>query len=172
MPGFVPPVVLADYSEVDAAIAAANELNEELYSVSSWANLQDAINAVTRDLTINYQDRVDGYAAAIWAAIDALVEREVTGIIIAPDLSDIAANPQYFLVADGRDTWILSFYIERVFDNGTSVLEKITVEIHGNNITNNFNIGSHSFYLGDGFTLELRFQGSFNSNNSYIRIVS
>ena len=63
----------ANYSQVNTAIATANELNSNLYTSGSWAVLQAAIEAVVPGLNINNQSTVDGYAAAINAAIDALV---------------------------------------------------------------------------------------------------
>jgi len=65
----------ADYSDVDAAIAAASELDEALYESEALAAVDAAINAVVRGLDVRQQGDVDDYAAAIWDAIGALVRR-------------------------------------------------------------------------------------------------
>ena len=67
----------ADYTAVDAALERAAALKEDDYTPASWAKLQAAIEAVVRDLTAAEQARVDGYAAAIEAAISALIPKAV-----------------------------------------------------------------------------------------------
>ena len=67
----------ADYTAVDAALEKAAALKEADYTAASWAKLQAAVNAVVRDLTAAEQATVDGYAAAIEAAISALVPKTV-----------------------------------------------------------------------------------------------
>ena len=63
-----------DYSKVDAAISAANELDESKYTAESWRNLQNAINSVVYNLPAKEQERIDGFADAINKAILALKE--------------------------------------------------------------------------------------------------
>ena len=63
-----------DYREVDAAISAANELDESKYTAESWRNLQNAINNVVYNLPAKEQERIDGFADAINKAILALKE--------------------------------------------------------------------------------------------------
>ena len=63
-----------DYSKVDAAIDATNELDESRYTAESWQNLQDAINNVEYNLSAKEQDRIDGFADAINEAIKNLKE--------------------------------------------------------------------------------------------------
>ena len=60
----------ADYTKVDAAIEEAGLLNKEEYK--NYNAVEDAINAVVRGKTIAEQTTVDGYAAAIENAINAL----------------------------------------------------------------------------------------------------
>jgi len=60
----------ADYTAVNAAVSRANLLDRDLYTNFDIVN--DAIGAVVPDLKITEQDRVDGFAAAINDAIDAL----------------------------------------------------------------------------------------------------
>ena len=62
----------ADYSEVDALIAKARKLDPNDYF--DFEGVINAIDAVVRGLDKDQQDVVDGYAAAIREAIDALVK--------------------------------------------------------------------------------------------------
>lgn len=64
----------ADYSGVDAAIAAAGTLDESVYSESSWDKLQKAIAAVVYGLSD--QKTVNAYAETINKAISGLVTKE------------------------------------------------------------------------------------------------
>ncbi|MGI6270181.1 MAG: GDSL-type esterase/lipase family protein [Candidatus Howiella sp.] len=86
----------ADYTAVDAALDKAAALTEGDYTEASWAKLQTAVNAVVRDLTASEQATVDGYAAAIEAAILALVpasaEMELT---IGTGMVTAAAEGKY-----------------------------------------------------------------------------
>ena len=61
----------ADYSAVNAAIEAANALDASLYT--NFDAVTAAINAVVEGKDITKQAEVDGYAAAILAAIENLV---------------------------------------------------------------------------------------------------
>ena len=61
----------ADYSAVNAAIEAANALDANLYT--NFDAVTTAINAVVEGKDITKQAEVDGYAAAILAAIENLV---------------------------------------------------------------------------------------------------
>jgi hypothetical protein len=67
----------ADYTAVDNAIAAFNNLNKDLYTDESVAAVDTAIAAVERGLDEREQARVDAMAKAINDAIDALVLKEV-----------------------------------------------------------------------------------------------
>ena len=60
----------ADYTEVNAAISRANELNENLYK--DFAAVENAINAVDRTKNFKEQTEVDDMAKAINDAIAAL----------------------------------------------------------------------------------------------------
>ena len=66
------PPVPADYTALNAAIAAANAINRDWNSEESIAVLNTAVAAVTYGLLIEDQERVDAYTAAIIAAITAL----------------------------------------------------------------------------------------------------
>ncbi len=94
----------ADYTAVDAALEKAAALKEADYTAASWAKLQAAIEAVVRDLTAAEQATVDGYAAAIEAAISALVPKTVemeltisTGMVTAA-----AAEGKYDITWNAR----------------------------------------------------------------------
>lgn len=69
----VPKVGPADYTAVDEAIAAANQVERANYTAESIAELDKALNAVDRNKTEKEQDEVDAMAAAINNAIVALV---------------------------------------------------------------------------------------------------
>ncbi len=71
----------ADYTEVNAAIAEAEALTKEDYTEESWATLQTAIAAVVDNKTSLEQATVDGYAASIKNAIQALEENNTVGVI-------------------------------------------------------------------------------------------
>ncbi len=61
----------ADYGKVTAAKKKV-PTDSSLYTEASWQNLQDKLNAVVENLDASYQSQVDGYAAAIEAAIESL----------------------------------------------------------------------------------------------------
>ena len=63
-----------DYTKVDAAIDATNDLDESRYTEESWQALQDAINAVVYNLDAKEQTRIDGFATAINNAVKNLKE--------------------------------------------------------------------------------------------------
>ncbi len=99
-----PAPASADYTAVDAALEKADALNEADYTVASWAKLQAAIEAVVRDLSADEQATVDGYAAAIEAAISALTPKSVemeltisTGMVTAA-----AAEGKYDITWNAR----------------------------------------------------------------------
>lgn len=76
----IPVIEKADYAELDAAIAAAEELLKEssIYTDESVKALQDAVaagKALSRDLTIDEQATVDAATAAINDAMP-LVEKD------------------------------------------------------------------------------------------------
>jgi len=75
----------ANYAAVDAAIAAANALDRNLYV--SFTAVDAAIAAVVRGLDITQQATVDGFAAAINAAITALVFSGSSYAQAFPDLN-------------------------------------------------------------------------------------
>ena len=76
--------VLADYSEVEAAIAEAEAVqNKEWYA--NYFRVEEAINNVDWNVTLEDQKIVDGYAAAIRTAIASLTlaEADYSGVTAA-----------------------------------------------------------------------------------------
>ena len=59
----------ADYTVVENAIAEYEELNPSHYTDDSWAELEDAVDAVEYDLDLDHQDEVNAMAQAIKTAI-------------------------------------------------------------------------------------------------------
>jgi hypothetical protein len=78
----------ADYGAVEAAIAEAEALDRALYTKGSLAALDEAVAAVVYGYGFERQAEVDGFAEAIHAAIEVLIEKApVTYIQIdAPQL--------------------------------------------------------------------------------------
>jgi len=73
-------VELADYSGLDAALAAANALLEYDYTTDSWAVLAaaiDAANMLPRNWSVAFQYRIDAAAAAITDGINNLVPASI-----------------------------------------------------------------------------------------------
>ena len=66
-------VKAADYSEVAKQVEASKEVNRDVYTEESLANLDEAVAAVVYDLTSAHQDRVDAMATAIENALKELV---------------------------------------------------------------------------------------------------
>ncbi|MCQ2555575.1 MAG: hypothetical protein MJ171_07985, partial [Clostridia bacterium] len=71
----LPAVKNADYSKVEAALAKVPE-DLSVYTDETAKAVTDAVSAVVYDLKDNEQERVDGFASAIEAAVSALVLKE------------------------------------------------------------------------------------------------
>ena len=67
----------ANYDAVDAAVAAAGEIDRTAYTVASCKAVDAAVAAVVRGKFASEQENVDAMAAAITAAIEAVV-RDLT----------------------------------------------------------------------------------------------
>ena len=80
----------ADYSAVEAAVAAANALDRNLYV--SFAGVDAAIAAVVYGLDITQQTAVDGFAAAINAAVAALQIKTYTVTFLDYDGAELKAE--------------------------------------------------------------------------------
>ena len=83
----------ADYTSVDEAIAKADKLDLSKYTDESVKALQDAINAVEKDLDITNQDKVDAFAKAIEDAIKGLVVKKTDSKPNKPNNSGTSKNP-------------------------------------------------------------------------------
>ena len=86
----------ADYSDVDAAIAKANALNENDYI--DFSAVKAALEAVVRGKNITEQSKVDAMAKAIEDAIAALVEKSSSG----GDFSSGSFFPSYPVTTPGK----------------------------------------------------------------------
>ncbi len=71
-----PEYIPSNYTSVEEAIAKADKLDLSKYTDESVKALKDAIAAVSRDLDITDQDKVDAFAKAIEDAIKGLVEKK------------------------------------------------------------------------------------------------
>ena len=82
--------ILADYTAVDAAIAAAKAIDSNLYS--NYADVEKAIGKVDRSKSKAEQTEVDAMAQAIEGAINALVWRSSGGGSSSPSYSVTIPN--------------------------------------------------------------------------------
>ena len=85
----------ADYSKVNAAVAAADRVDLRLYSDYTVTVLNDALRAVNYNLKITEQKKVDGYASSINTALAGLqyatvtLRHEACGVIVAATAKEI-----------------------------------------------------------------------------------
>ncbi|MGG6547414.1 UNVERIFIED_CONTAM: hypothetical protein NY100_18625, partial [Prevotella sp. 15_C9] len=70
------PVITADYSKVEAAIAKAKALNRNDYK--DFSGVDAAVKAVVYGKSINHQSEVDAMAKAIESAIAALEKKQAS----------------------------------------------------------------------------------------------
>ncbi len=90
----------ADYRAVDEAIAKAKALNKADYT--NFDTVEAAVNAVVRGKDVREQDVVDGYAAAIEAAIAGLKPLPAVSIIEGADQTFVIGNNKSVTIkADG-----------------------------------------------------------------------
>jgi|GEM_PF-6782371 len=90
----------ADYTAVDNAISAANEMTGQTdyakkYTGDSRQVLTDAINRVVRDLPVSRQGDVDAMATAITDAITALTLQDYTITYVVPNSDPTTETFQY-----------------------------------------------------------------------------
>ena len=88
------PVITADYSAVEAAIAKANALNRNDYK--DFSGVDAAVKAVVYGKSINHQTEVDAMAKAIESAIAALEKKQAS----AETLKKI--NGKWYYIKDGK----------------------------------------------------------------------
>ena len=101
----------ADYSAVDEAIAKAEALNKKNYT--NFDTVEAAVNAVVRGKDVREQDVVDGYAAAIEAAIAALNPLLVIAVIEGADQTiATGANKSVTIRADGDFSKFVSVSVD------------------------------------------------------------
>lgn len=86
----------ADYTEVDKALAAADEIDKTKYTAESVKQLEDAVNAVIKDKKIDEQAAVDAMANNINDAISGLTE-----IVANPETGDNIINYWILIIISG-----------------------------------------------------------------------
>ena len=119
----------ADYSGVEAAIARIpSDMTNQIYTQESIDAVNAAVDAVIYDLTIDKQAKVDAWAVAINAAVDALEKRncDESGFI-----SDDCAS-EHFKDIDQKTAWYhldVDYVVAEGIMNGTEVDEFSPEEI-------------------------------------------
>ncbi len=88
----------ADYTAVKAAKEEAANVNRDLYTASSLADLDYAVNAVVEGKKISAQAEVDAMADAITAAINALVLKPTDGHAKEVVFTDVACSGNTFTI--------------------------------------------------------------------------
>ena len=127
--------ILADYTAVNEAIAAAEKFDKTLYS--NYADVEAAINAVDRTKSKAEQAEVDAMAQAIEKAINALVRKSSGGddsdptyaIEVGKDIRNgtVTANRRY---AERGDTVTITVKP----DNGFKLDELTVIDKNGNEL--------------------------------------
>ena len=113
----------ADYSAVEAAIARIpSDMTNQIYTQASIDAVNAAVNAVEYGLQIDEQAKINAWADAIIAAIDALEKRECgSDGFVADD-----CPTEHFKDVDQTSAWYhldLDYVVEHGIMNGTSTTE-------------------------------------------------
>lgn len=147
----------ADYDAVDAAIFSAGEIDRDLYTPQSLAVVDEAIDAVVWDLLDVDQEKVDGYAAAINEAIDALV-------LIA--MIDAKADSSSFIsiveTSKNSRVWELTFTVTKIYNDGTTEDVLYLINLNGNNanLDGVYEFGEDSDLSGYKLVYDIKGNGS------------
>ncbi len=83
--------VLADYTVVEDAIKAFNELDRTQFNESDLQAIQDIIDSIDWNLDVSNQDRVNEYAGDINYAISTLPERDADLVALNKAIEDAEA---------------------------------------------------------------------------------
>lgn len=119
----------ADYTEVNAAISRANELNENLYK--NFTAVENAINAVDRTKNFKEQSEVDDMARAINDAIAALEYKDADYTETDKAIAKAnALNPD-----DYKDFSAVEAAVNAVV-RGKNITEQAEVDLMTENINN------------------------------------
>ena len=119
----------ADYTEVNAAISRANELNENLYK--DFTAVENAINAVDRTKNFKEQTEVDDMARAINDAIAALEYKDADYTETDKAIAKAnALNPD-----DYKDFSAVEAAVNAVV-RGKNITEQAEVDLMAKNINN------------------------------------
>ncbi|MBO5360640.1 MAG: FIVAR domain-containing protein [Clostridia bacterium] len=84
----------ADYTELNAAIAEANDLNKNDWTPETWADVENALaaaNNISKDLTVDDQATIDAAAQALKNAVAKLEEADIPCDYAALDAALAAA---------------------------------------------------------------------------------
>jgi len=133
--------IAADYTAVDEAIAVATALNGEWYE--NFADVEAAINDVEFDLEITEQATVDGFAQAIYDAIDSL-ELKVYSVTPSAYVTQLNGNKNDLTIA----------ITEELADGTTNTLTK-TFSIN-NNAADTYTVGSYRVYVDTKGNTQIR----------------
>ena len=101
-------VTLADYTEVETAIASAQSLNKEEYI--NYASVEEAINAVVYGKDASEQEIVNGYATAINEAMNALVKLPKQATNVKAEVNDYKTITLTWDVEETAEKYIVERY--------------------------------------------------------------
>ena len=131
----------ADYSAVEAAIAAANALNKDLYV--DFSGVDAAIAAVVPGLDVTEQAIVDGFAAAINSAVEELVLKGVSLVSLSATPSNTSLQNSTTITItvkglyDDGSTETLASASVKLKQSGTQIVKigdfTVTVVVNSNN---------------------------------------
>ena len=88
-------LVAPDYTELQAAIDAADDKNEDEFTTESWAAFVEALEIANQALTSNTQATIDAAAEALAAAIDELAAPDYTELNAAIDAAEALDENDY-----------------------------------------------------------------------------
>lgn len=108
-------ITLADYTDVEAAIARFNAIDKSMYTETSVSAVEAAIATVDYTKTANEQEAVNEMAAAINNAIDALELKYVVEVDITTD-GDYAGATKLVLVYTNVDGITFDYNGAQMFD--------------------------------------------------------
>lgn len=115
----------ADYSDLNTAIATANALNEDDYTVTSYAQLKNAVEAAEAfvaqpKVASDEQATVDAYTEAIVNKRNALVELKAVDFIAVAVADDASVNY-------AKATKIVMVFAEPISD-GADILANLSIK--------------------------------------------
>jgi hypothetical protein len=133
--------IAADYSTVEEAMMAAQALDRELYV--NFADVDDAVAAVEYDLEITEQATVNGFAQAIYDAIESL------------ELKVSNATPSAYVTQLNGNKNNLTITITEELADGTERITATTLSIN-NNAADTYKVGSYNVYVDTKGNTQIR----------------